>query len=545
MKGRNAVCVFCRHNALIKKPIRASQRWRTTTEPFVLPRVVIVLDAADNKNVKQFEEMSKEEKKLNLDGHVPPRTFQKVHAATKGYNRPPRLHIKSREEVRTPSDLLSYALAGDLADAGHVTQPSYDSRRRKYSRQSHDESARIMRDLASGFVVDGNQRLVDHGFDFSPASIETLHHGSLDARNLRSLRDVFSQYSTTKEGCEVLAERADFIAKILKRVRKNASHTPLDPVATLQVLNNLRLAMESKCVEFHPLLASRAMYYATQVPTLAIVRLYLTQYGNVIHENERYIRRVPVELAGIVLETEMLAKHSGKDVEDRRMDALSVLTGWTTGSPTPDEQRQPSIGTMFANDALRPRGMNEVHQAYICAITQLGLLDLLTTEVEKSRTYLQELPENRAMHILRFSHWYALAYTLAGDIDKARQLLELRPPSEQQNHRTTKVERHQFSDFLWNHYRSLKLHLPPELKEKIQTDFKSIPADTDGALALFERYLIRDYSRGHLKNDVGIREVDGQDVLVVLDSRFAEGGDALYAKALGPSSAVATEAGSA
>lgn len=502
----------------------------------MLPRVVIDLDAADNKDVKPFEELSHAAKKQNLDGHIRRKTFQKVLYPAVS-ERKPRYQFKDRSSIRTASDLVTYAFTGDL-NIRHLTDKSYEIDREKLGHATRVDRSSEMQDIAHEFIVDANQRVQDkYGFDFSTQSVERLRAILAQSHSLSGLQGLLSQYSSTREGCQVLNQCSKSIVASIKRLRRDVTRARGTTASAhiLRMLNNLCLAMRSKGLVMDPILASRVMYYALQVRKLSIVKVYLSQYGHTLNHYEEYIQKLPVQLAGLAMEAETIGRHGALGGADTRNEALGLLTGSSAGTLSSGKDSLPSISKLLADS---PSDMlSDLQRSYVFALAQLGLQDLLDTEVTKGHSQLKALKGDTFRKSSNlFSHLYGLAYILAGNIEKARESLNIRMAGE-----TSRTFDAAVKDLCWqflrSHYVSLNLHATPDLFKKISNDFRIIPVDVEEALGLFEKYLVKDHTRGPTRKDIGVREVDGQEVLVVFNSTDAVEGSIVYAKALRPSAA--------
>lgn len=532
MKERNIVCIFCRHNNISKYPLRTSKRWQSTGEAsFVLPRVVIDLDAADNKNVKSFEDLTPQEKEQSLAAYSRRRSFRKVAPSptiTPRYRKLPPSWYKFEldKNVATPSDLLSYALLGEIKN-DYSAQLGRAKIYEKHHVRPQDAVTRKVEELANDFVVDDLARLQKAGFTFTAENIDSLRERISECRKLNVLQEILGLFTTSRRGCQLIADMEVAIVESIRlcRLRQKTYAGSAPSSKVLELLNNLHLNMHSKGVEMGPVLLGRAIHYAGKAASLPAVRKYLSEASKLNAPAERHFNNSVMEVLNSYLELDQL-ELSETQIQSHWDDTLSVVTGWKTGnSVQADEPRQISFGKYLEDNHLQNM-RSLMFRRYIHTLARLGLTDSLRALWEAHESLNKTQKQNHMR--INSVHGYALAFCIAGDPAQALIILKTIASAPIHPGEGSMNSRKQLKDIIFADYKSRNLIASYQFWARVTSDL-SIPRDPEQALVRLQRYLVPDYERGSHLRKITTVTVEGQEAIGVYP---LEQGRPLYAKAL-------------
>ncbi|KUJ07140.1 uncharacterized protein LY89DRAFT_691943 [Mollisia scopiformis] len=504
MRGSENICLFCRHALSLRSSARSAKRFASTRqrEPYVLPRLVIDLDAADSKYVRKIEE---------LDEWYPA-SSTKPHAsasADKGERRKyQQIHFPLKTIQVTPPDLLTFALMGDPGPWNRKTQNLRNIfRYRKIQPTDGIRSKAIQ--LSSEFIYDPVERLDEAGYIKRRDDAYVWQLMSCSERGgFLELSRLISMLSTTQEGCAFLAARAETVRKAIRQCRKTQTqefqHTLVSSNAIVILLNNLCISLAAKGVKVSSLLCEAGLHYAAKSWNLPSLRRYLELLSEAPQGARPTVKALSTLMLRLVFEPEMTAGPMGAA-------AVKLITGWDRDeSPVANRRRDTSFMSIF----YQVETLN-FYASYLVGLAEMGLKDILVAEWEADekyaigQSYWAQNPRLKAQA-------YALAFQIAGDRDYALSILlpalevpgepipvELGQLSEQQsdgNDETSEIEnnlppniRKLLLMILRNHYRYHNVRPGESLSNALKDFQENIPEDPWQFLDTFEKFLVRGY----------------------------------------------------
>lgn len=551
MKDRKVICLFCRHNSIPRASPRTAQRWKTyptrhEREPYVLPRLVIDLDAADSPHVKNYDDLPKDEQERNLNSNL----FRRVQVR-KGdpakYLKPlsqpswQKFDMDSNRHSTTPIDLISYALLGE-SDASIAGKRGRGIVYNQTGIHPQDGVLRKVQEVASTLIVNDEIRLKKTGFNFTEQDVHDLKTKIESCYGFDNLQMLISTFSTTKKGCECLAEMGDAISTSIRlcRMRQDdASGLKVPSSKILRMLNNLHLSMKSKGVEFGSSLCNRALYYAAKVGSLPAVKMYLELAQRKAYEVNFFGSQAPSELVISFLELESRSDPTSLRSHTYRKDLLALLTGYEDGLPKEGVERGFSFRSTFKDNQISHNSI--LYRRYIFAIAQLGLGDTLWAEWEAAFSS-RLISNHKNLKVEKFAtegaQTFALAFSIAGDSNRAFEILSTIPPRSPEIRKKdhSNITRNDHSKVLrsliYDHYKALNLSAVPEFWQRVRLELAEVPQNAEGALELLQRYLLNDYERGVQKRRVVIKKLEDGELGEMLMVWPLKEGVPLFAKAL-------------
>ncbi|CZR67196.1 uncharacterized protein PAC_17095 [Phialocephala subalpina] len=574
MRGNGGICLFCRHTLSLRSSSRAAKRFASDSqrEPYVLPRLVIDLDAADSKYVRQAEE--DELKEWQPDSSKipkkPPRSIPDWKKGTIMRRDPNGL---STIQV-TPPDLLTFALLGDPS-GGWDPKTQYLRGIYRYRKIVPEDgvNAKVIQ-LSSDFTRNATDRLSLAGFGEGQykETVITRQLGRNDRGGYAHLARMITMLSTTKESCSFLATRGNIILKAIKNCRKTQNRENRRTIVTsnmvLLLLNNLRLSMESKRMYVNGQFGSIGLYYAAKAWNLPSIRTYLEILsGEVFHVAVPAATNLSAFISRLLDEPE-------RAVGSTIQAAVELITGWDVSK---DSALPGHRNLSFASVFGRREKNHTFTSAYLAGLAELGLKDTLQVEWAADSGIAIGNRLWKPNTNLR-AQTFAAAFLLVGDRDRALSILQSAPqdqtaevtlsdtlPSSQlplkQDEEITEEAADEANDgkrdektergssrlralfpFFENHYRYHNVHPNDHLKGILVNALNHLPNDPEQILSIFEKFLIRDY-RAPASHNESIKYIqwfdDGAEGLVVM----AEEGDVpLYWKPVRAEAEAATQA---
>ncbi|KAE9367976.1 hypothetical protein N431DRAFT_429246 [Stipitochalara longipes BDJ] len=435
MRGQKGICLLCRHTLEFRWTIPARKRLASSraNEPYVLPRLVIDLDAADSKLVRRWEDLADEEKdptppkQPNLRGR--PESMKKKYGTVEKGRVRPTVPLKTLKT--TPADLLSYALLGDpIASRANTRDPQLRTLFRSRMVQPEDSAETKLQQLTYDFTLDEAERLRASGFG-EASELAIVNH--ISAMNVSSrLHRTISILSRTTEGCQFLARNSSAVLESIRLCRKANPNREVNVKKftgnmVLRLLNNLQLNMESKGVEFGSRFSNAGIYYAGKTSNLPAVRKYLqilransyaTDWRTIaaLRELFRAMKSTPKGIDE--------AKHFTKS------DFLHLVTGWEGGIPRDGKTRDLSFASLFSQNNSTEFSAC-IYPRYLLALGELKRNKALWSEWESvGKTQLP--PVFRGDHHSRFrARMFAFAFLLGGDKNRALEVLRSVPPDHE------------------------------------------------------------------------------------------------------------------
>ncbi|KAF8859018.1 hypothetical protein BDZ45DRAFT_742832 [Acephala macrosclerotiorum] len=419
MRRNRGICLFCRHTLSLRSSPRAAKRFASDSqrEPYVLPRLVIDLDAADSKYVRQAEE--DELKEWRPESPKNPQTSPRSTPDWKQVRilrRDPR--GLSTIQV-TPPDLLTFALLGDPS-RGWGPKTQYLRSIYRYLQLDLEDGvdARAIQ-LTSEFTHNAKERLSRAGFaeDKRRKAYMSGQLGDFyDRGGYPHVARMISMLSTTKEGCSFLATRGNIIRRAIKCSRKAQNQDNRQTIVTSEMvvllLNNLRLSMESKGIYLNYEIAGMALHYAAKSWNLPAIRTYLE-----ISSGDPFRITSPAHILCSLVSR--LLNEPEKAAGSTRQATLELITGLDgSKNPVVSGHRDLSLASLFATQAS-----NSFSLAYLVGLAELGLKDTLQAEWEAdSRNAIKS--EFWEANTKLKAQSFAAAFLLAGDRDRAFSILQ-------------------------------------------------------------------------------------------------------------------------
>jgi hypothetical protein len=278
MRGQKGVCLLCRHVLESQQNTNVTKRFRSSLakEPYVLPRLVIDLDAADSKLVRKLDDLEEDtpEPLENLKAKQ-----RHLYEEIKKGDRTFKEKVPLKTLNTTPPDLLFYALLGDpiasqTKKTPQLRNPQLRTLFRSRMIQPEDSAEIKLQQLTLDYTADEAERLRSSGFGKvdEVAIIEQIR----ECRIFSKLHRMISMLSQTREGCQFLGRNGSTIIKSVSSSRRvQPMSPPVEKVPSntvLRMFNNLQLNMESKGVQLGTHLCNGALHYAGRSYNLPAVR---------------------------------------------------------------------------------------------------------------------------------------------------------------------------------------------------------------------------------------------------------------------------------
>ena len=488
------ICLLRRHVFKSHYPIPSLTRYASTPsrEPYILPRLVIDLDANDSQFVREATEddyavpskprrrqrhdLGAREESAGKEVQINPKTPQAFHLCT-----------------ATAPDLMQYALLGNPFASPKNNNAELRKVFSHYKVHDLDNADSKVKRLTFNFTADSSKLLEGAGFtaEREPLVLEQIRECYLFV----DLKRMVSTISSTVEGCKFLAANGADIVEGIMRCRKAVGaedRTNRGPTAAniLRLLNNMHLNMQSKMVSIGPDLCNAALYYASKTFCLSSVRTYLKVLR---HKNYR-----PKKMATWAMNHLAINQRRGPDFqsmrnqymdnEERKRQVLKLMTGWkSNGTPQHQEKRQISFGSTVVTRSYGSFS-KLVYATYIESLGYLGASDALWREWQyglrtmdpASEALLKDdiLDSVAARDLREKTEVFALAFLMADNPERALHVLEtfleLDVPHTSPNLEspTNVLCDHTRHRILW-YYKSSNLVPTERLQEQIGTQFSS------------------------------------------------------------------------
>lgn len=387
MRASQSACLIWKYAGRLRLNLVAGSRAASSrTRPndtFDASKLVLDLDAADSKYVRQYDE-SRDRDSFSYSPD-PADTESSVneevekwrrHDERLAYRFPGPDYLYSA----TGADYLALSLFSDFSDLRSCSRSLMAVlSRNKVPNSWYDES--FERQVAP--TVD----LLNH----APLnSIETSQEPPFEAI-LETIRRcdkfVVLQRATglltrTVEGCRFLASNGAVILDGIRQCRiKIIGQEPfMTTGVVLEYITNLTTNMESKGVEVGPIICDLGLYYASKVSMFSVIKRYIDMaISRQYHPAERHPRQLRCHrekaLHVFAFRPPWLDALDLYRTHEIQMEAaLKLLTGWNVGGvPSDGEKRQPS----FANFTLDGAHM---YREYMLTLGRLGASEALLCE---------------------------------------------------------------------------------------------------------------------------------------------------------------------
>ncbi|KAK0118616.1 hypothetical protein ONS96_011705 [Cadophora gregata f. sp. sojae] len=423
MRGKQSICLFCKHAAHVRSRIDFPKRLASvpSAEPYVLPRLVIDLDAADSTFVRKVDNAPVPE-----DSREKPRRRRDSFEEEKVVKRTSRPKAPLRPLKVQPIDLWAYGLLGVTDFTEH---PNSQNLRHIVSNRaifSVDSADTVVKEILSAFYIDPSTNLQRAGY--YETKEPAIAYQIRKVNSFPKLRRIISFLSSTTAGCRFLAANGVFILAAIREARKAQNWTQsaerVPTVAVLDLFNNLQINLESKGLLLGPELCNAALYYASKSYNIAAVKKYLELLRTNNYAPDWRARKALLSIISGLINAE-----NALSGEQSRRETMELITGWPSGlAPKGGELRSTSFAYLsYLN--TKADIVHTMYPAYILGLGELGLSGQIYAE------FMAEDPR-RMDHVLlgdehlRFrAQMFAIALLLAKDEQLALQVLESVPAS--------------------------------------------------------------------------------------------------------------------
>ena len=413
-------------------------------EPYILPRLVIDLDANDSQFVRQATEDD-----YAVPSKPPRRRHYNVDAREENPEDEGQIHPNAPQAFNlcaaTAPDLMKYALLG--SPFASPKENNAELRKVFIHHKIHelDNADSKVKQLTFDFITASSKLL--EGARFADERGQLVLEQIRKCCSFDELKRMVSTISSTVEGCKFLATNGYDLVEGIERYRKAASAEDYasnrgpTTANVLRFLNNLHLSMQSKMVSIGSELCSAGLYHSSKTFCLSSVRTYLKSLSQENFQPKKRAIRAMNQLA--VNQRRRPSYQSTRNqymgsVEQGRQ-VLKLMTGWeTNGIPQYREKRQISFGSIVVT---RSHGHSSkiAYATYIESLGYLRASDALWSEWLDGLRNMPPaseilLPEDilkgnvhdslAARDFRENTEVFALAFLLADDPKRALQVLE-------------------------------------------------------------------------------------------------------------------------
>jgi hypothetical protein len=434
MRGQKGICLFCRHALKLRPSIPFTKRLASSrsNEPFILPRLVIDLDAADSKLVRRWEDIVLEE------NPAPPKepTVRGYRQSMEKKKKDGKFKLLPISPLKTlitmPPDLLNYALLGDPTATRSIRYPQARKLFQSRMIQPEDSAETKLQQLTFNFLIDETERFAASGF---PESSELAIVDQItEIKVFSKLHRTIAMLSRTVEGCQFLARNSIAILESIRKCRKaqkdvrpsSRSSEMFNAKMVLRLLNNLQLNMESKGVDFGPRLSNAGLYYAGKLQRLPALRKYL----QILCANSYATDWRTVAALRFVFRTSMYEISVVKR-DDMKSEFLRLLTGWEKDGIRQDgEKRSLSFASLCHQDSST-EFLTCIYPKYLLALGEVKCTEALWAEWKSAEANAEYMPFPsffRGAEHMRFrARMFAFAFLVGGDKLRALEVLRWVP----------------------------------------------------------------------------------------------------------------------
>lgn len=505
-------CLLCRHGFTIRSTLKTSKRYASSTRdyPFILPRLAIDLDSADNKLVKRVEDIERDTPKLRTQ----PRSARQISLHQKQAERSRSCWQSINPFIVLPSDLLAGALLG---------RQSKDEALRKVIQKGEldlDETEESMiHQMSFAFYNDAERALEEAGF--GQWRQDRIAHDISHCSNFDELQRVVSIFSSTTIGCEYLSRHEEAIANGIVKCRRAQTEAHVSKGDVLQFLMVLHQTLKAKGFEFGGSLCGVGLYYAGASGRLRAVKMFLKLALRRKYQSNFYIQRAVIHLC-------RLAKYGSKDFDfvegkDLKREALKLITGWKRSASGQENERDAvSFAQLAFHECQTPEAdyVGALYPAYLIGLGHLGLSDELSTEWRSDRRKITDAKDHSQRIASESAKVFAMAFLIAGDSNHALAVLQSVKASKMEKldiprqvdgkklHTEGEIFQSRMTRWLQLHYRGFYGALQGSSYDRSKLFYNS-PKNAQNILDLFSRILIKE-PNSELKawcrylNDVGL-----------------------------------------
>lgn len=438
MRGQKEICLICRHALRLRSSIPSTKRLASSrsNEPFILPRLVIDLDAADSELVQRWEDIELEEDQAPLEQPTVRGDRESMKEKNGTHELRPTVPLKTL--ITMPPDLLNYALLGDPMATTSRRYPQLRKLFQSRMIQHEDNAETKVQQLTFNFLIDESERFAASGFP-EASELAILDHIT-QIKVFSKLHRTISMLSRTVEGCQFLARNSIALLESIRNCRKaqsvlkrtsNSFPEKVTARMVLRMLNNLQLSMESKGVDFGPRLSNAGLYYAGKLLNLPALRKYL----QILCTNSYATEWRTAAALGDVFRINRINRHTvrGSDPSkhDSQSDFLRLLTGWEKDGIRQDgEERSLSFASLCHQDSST-EFLTCIYPKYLLALGELKCTQALWAEWKSAEVNAEYMPFpslfRGAVHMRFRARMFAFAFLVGGDKLRALEVLRWVP----------------------------------------------------------------------------------------------------------------------
>lgn len=507
--------------------LRSARRYSSLKhEPYILPRIVIDLDARNSKFVRKLEEPENEiielddadKKKLRLKKQWlesrawPARHRQRTDATPirKYFTRKPATVMHNFETTVTAPDILSYVLRGGPLETERLTPSAkttefHHLRLRKLFKERgihplDEEETKITR-LIQGHDSRPSVMLDKMGLLLQEQAIlKAIHY----PKSWSALHRLVIFLSLSRDGCAFLAQNGRTIVQGIIHCR-NHQESDCDIVSIDQVLiflNHLSTNMSSKGFKIGENVCNLGIYLASKADILPAVKSYLKTSQDATYPTNWHAEQAISHLAARSKRNQLAVSKSLTSARNSDLDDLRLLlTGWSQDDdPSSGIERQPSFADLLTHGYSRSLEVPEIgfHGRYLLVLGELGYKRILLYEWQRLGD--PQIPDSRsqlptARSSLVGQHISAIAFLLAKNRSQALSILETIPRSSQDankvNSASNNVDITSLPLSLFSaHYFFHGLKMSYRHRKRVK---EAIPEDPEQALDAIDNLLVKDY----------------------------------------------------
>lgn len=428
MRRQRDISLLRRHVFKSHDPTPSTRRGSTKSrEPYILPRLVIDLDANDSQFVREATEEDyavepKPPRRRRFDGPAREMVKEQEQAQAFRLNRQSPYAFHTRNI--TAPDLLAYALLGHPNASPRANNLALRKQFKYHNIYPLDNAHTKIQQLTYNFTTEPSDVLEGAGFlpEQQPQILEQIRA----CKSFPELHRIITMLSSTAEGCTFLASNGDAIVQGILNCRRSqrSENGPGSTTSSmvLTLLNNLFLSMQSKGVEYGEDLCNIALYYASKTCCLRSMRRYLDISESGSYSASRHTPHSIENLAkGVRRGPAFHTSWTGSmNPLERAKTALELLTGWKSGGvPQPGEERRPCFACIIL-DRTPTKFRRLSYCNYIGSLGYIGASDALWHE-------WKNCPEDlfvRTTDLRQKGEIFALAFLMAKDTDSAMSILK-------------------------------------------------------------------------------------------------------------------------
>ncbi|KAH7348827.1 hypothetical protein BKA65DRAFT_501520 [Rhexocercosporidium sp. MPI-PUGE-AT-0058] len=414
MRGKQSLCLFCRHTAQRPTRITVPRRFASlpNVEPSVLPR--------SDRETEESTFMRGQEDVPELEGLPVRRLWSYMEDGKEMSNRNATPKVALQTLKVTTTDLWAYALLGTSEFTHHPDSWALRSITSKRKIDPFDSPDSVAQALLQGFSIDQSLNLQRAGFvkEHEMAILDQMQR----VHKFSGLRRIISMLSSTRDGCEFLSRSSTYILDAIRNNRKRQNLEKVTSSMVLEMLNNIHINLESKGLQIGPQLCNGTLYYASKSHSIAALKMYLQ-----LARKHKYVPDWRARKALKSLSRSLAIGHPQLKGDVQKREALELITGWRGGvAPRRGELRM----TCFAYLSYRDTDTDVTHAmypAYIQGLGEMGLNNAIFAEF-MAKDPKRMNPVLLGDEHLRFrAQMFAIAFLLAKDEEHALQALESVP----------------------------------------------------------------------------------------------------------------------